>query len=239
MRKVALVTGASRGLGLELARFLAGEGHSVIATARGERDLAAAAAGLAGLEGRVVPLAGDVADAAHRAALVDAARRLGGLDLLVNNASDLGQTPLPPLAEADLDRLRRTLEVNLIAPLALVQAALPLLRERRGLVVDVSSDAALGGYPGWGAYGASKAALDLATRTLAEENRASGVGFVSVDPGDMRTRMHQDAYPGQDIGDRPLPSATLPFWAWLLEREPLEVSGRRYQAQATLWEVAP
>jgi NAD(P)-dependent dehydrogenase (short-subunit alcohol dehydrogenase family) len=142
-----------------------------------------------------------------------------------------------PLNELPLAALRHVFDVNVAAPLALVQAALPLLVNSRGLVVNVSSDAAVGGYPGWGAYGASKAALDLFSKTLAEELRAKGVAVVSVDPGDMRTKMHQDAYPGQDISDRPLPEVTLPFWAWLLGQEPLRASGARYQAQAAVWEV--
>jgi len=124
-----------------------------------------------------------------------------------------------------------------LAPLALVREALPLLARSRGLVVDITSDAAVGGYPGWGVYGASKAALDLVTKTLAAELKEKGVGVVSVDPGDMRTRMHQDAFPGQDISDRPLPDVTLPFWAWLLSQDPIAVSGGRYRAQAAVWEV--
>jgi NAD(P)-dependent dehydrogenase (short-subunit alcohol dehydrogenase family) len=127
--------------------------------------------------------------------------------------------------------------VNTLAPLALVREALPLLARSQGLVVNISSDAALGGYPGWGVYGASKAALDLVSKTLAAENRERGVAVVSVDPGDMRTKMHQDAYPGQDISDRPSPDVTLPFWAWLLSQPPMKVSGMRYQAQASVWEV--
>jgi NAD(P)-dependent dehydrogenase (short-subunit alcohol dehydrogenase family) len=186
---------------------------------------------------RVQAIAGDVIDAPHRERLIEAARATGGLDLLVNNASDLGETPLPPLGSASIPLFRRTLEVNLLAPVALAQLALPLLRARQGLVVNLSSDAAIGGYPGWGTYGASKAALDLVSKTLAEELRSESVAVVSVDPGDMRTRMQQAAYPGVDIGDRPTPDATLPFWAWLLGQDPLRITGQRYQAQATLWEV--
>jgi NAD(P)-dependent dehydrogenase (short-subunit alcohol dehydrogenase family) len=130
------------------------------------------------------------------------------------------------------------LEANLVAPVALVGALLPLLERGRGLVVNVSSDAATGGYPGWGGYGASKAALDLASLTLAGELRPRRVGVVSVDPGDMRTRMHQAAFPGEDISDRPLPEATVPFWAWLLGQDPLAVSGGRFRAQADRWESA-
>jgi NAD(P)-dependent dehydrogenase (short-subunit alcohol dehydrogenase family) len=235
---VAIVTGASRGLGLTLSKFLAGQGFAVVATSRNEPALNAAAVEIRTAGGRVEAVAGDVAEAAHRARVVDAARRMGGLTLLVNNASDLGPTPLPPLADLDAGALRHVFEVNVVAPLALVQAALPLLAASHGTVVNISSDAAIGGYPGWGAYGSSKAALDLVSKTLAEELRAKGVAVVSVDPGDMRTKMHQDAYPGQDISDRPLPIATLPFFAWLFAQDPLRASGRRYQAQSTVWEVA-
>ena len=144
---------------------------------------------------------------------------------------------MPPLAETSRENLLSVLDVNVLAPLALVQEALPLLESSHGLVVNISSDAAIGGYPGWGTYGASKAALDLVSKTLAAELRDRGVAVVSVDPGDMRTAMHQAAYPGQDISDRPLPEVTLPFWAWLLSQPPMAVSGMRYQAQAPVWEV--
>jgi NAD(P)-dependent dehydrogenase (short-subunit alcohol dehydrogenase family) len=237
MSRIAIITGASRGLGAELARFLAQQGYALVLTARGASDLEAAMGSFP--RGSIRAIAGDVTDPRHRETLVAAARDLGGLDLLVNNASDLGERPLPALAKADLARFARTFETNVLAPLALTQAALPLLQERRGLVVNVSSDAALGGYAGWGTYGATKAALDLVSKTMADELKDKDVGVVSVDPGDMRTRMHQDAYPGVDISDRPLPEATLPFWAWLLARTPAEVSGRRYQAQSAVWEVAP
>jgi NAD(P)-dependent dehydrogenase (short-subunit alcohol dehydrogenase family) len=122
--------------------------------------------------------------------------------------------------------------------LGLAQEALPLLRQRAGLIVNISSDAARGGYEGWGAYGATKAALDLVSLTLANELRPAGVSVVAVDPGDMRTQMHQAAFPGEDISDRPLPDVTLPFWAWLLGQPPGSVSGRRYEAQADHWEVS-
>jgi NAD(P)-dependent dehydrogenase (short-subunit alcohol dehydrogenase family) len=234
--KVSLITGASRGLGRVLAGFLAKQGYGLIITARGEAALGAAAEESApGAD--VVSIPGDVRDPDHRRRLIEAAERSGRLDLLVNNASDLGEAPLPPLEKASRDVFRHVLEVNTLAPLALVQEALPLLVRSRGLVVNISSDAAVGGYPGWGIYGASKAALDLVTKTLAAELRERGVAVVSVDPGDMRTRMHQDAYPGQDISDRPLPEVTLPFWAWLLSQDPMRVSGMRFQAQAAVWEV--
>lgn len=235
--RVALITGASKGLGALLAQFLAAQGYHLILTARGAETLEATARQLKQHRGTRVVLAGDVATAAHRNRLVQAAEALGGLDVLINNASDLGITPLPPLAEYPLDAFLHLLDVNVVAPLALTQQALPLLRRRGGLIVDISSDAAVGGYPGWGAYGASKAALDLMAKTAANELLDSGVGVVSVDPGDMRTDMHQAAYPGEDISDRPLPDVTLPFWAWLFGQNPLAVSGGRYQAQGERWEV--
>lgn len=236
-KKLAVITGASRGLGRILAGFLAKQGHVLIITARGEAELRKAAAELASTGSPVVSIPGDVSDAVHRRHILEAAERWGRLDILVNNASELGDSPLPPLDKASPETFRRVLDVNTLAPLALVRGALPLLIRSRGLVVNISSDAAVGGYPGWGVYGASKAALDLLSKTLAAELREEGVAVVSVDPGDMRTKMHQDAYLGQDISDRPLPDVTLPFWAWLLSQDPMKVSGMRYQAQAPLWEV--
>lgn len=235
--RTALITGASRGLGRTLAGFLAAQGYELVITARGENDLAAAARELRRDGARVTALAGDVTDPAHRRALVDATRDLGRLDVLVNNASTLGATPLPPLADYPLDELDAAFRVNVAAPLALVREALPLLAASGGLVVNVSSDAARGGYPGWGGYGLTKAALDLASLTLAHELEERGIGVVAVDPGDLRTRMHQDAFPGEDISDRPLPEVTLPFWAWLLEQPRAAVTGRRYRAQDDRWEV--
>ncbi len=186
----------------------------------------------------VVAIVGDITDAEHRRRLAEAAESFGRLDLLVNNASGLGLSPLPPLAEYPLDAVEEVFRVNIVAPLGLVQTALPLLQKSRGLIVNISSDAAVGGYPGWGAYGASKAALDLISATLANELSDDGVAVVSVDPGDMRTRMHQDAFPGEDISDRPLPDVTLPFWAWLFGQPHALVSGQRFQAQSDRWEVA-
>ena len=238
MGRVAMITGASRGLGAELAGFLARQGYDLVLTARGDDAFQATAGPLKGTGVRVIAMAGDVSDPGHRTRLAEAAGSLDGLDLLVNNASDLGVSPLQSLSEYPLGAVERVMNVNLIAPLGLVQSTLPLLWKRGGLVVNVSSDAAVGGYPGWGAYGASKAALDLASLTLANELRDGGVAVVSVDPGEMRTRMHQDAFPGEDISDRPMPAVTLPFWAWLLGQPRASVSGRRYEAQSELWEVA-
>jgi len=162
---------------------------------------------------------------------------MGGVSLLVNNASDLGETPRPELAQASLDLFRTTLETNLVAPLALIQEALPQLERTRGLIVNITSDASQAGYERWGIYGSSKAALDLVSKTLAIELKPQGISVVSVDPGDMRTQMHQEAYLNEDISDRPLPEVTLPFWAWLIGQDPKRITGMRYQAQGTLWEV--
>lgn len=232
----AVVTGASRGLGRVLATFLAGNGYELVVTARGADELEETATRLESeVDGALVhALAGDVTDPEHRHEVRDLVADLGGLDLLVNNASTLGPSPLPALEEFPLDAFAGIFETNTVAPLAFVQELLPSLRERRGLVVNVTSDAAVEGYPGWGGYGASKAALELVTRTLA--NELDDVGAVAVDPGDMRTEMHQRAYPGEDISDRPTPDVTVPFWGWLLGRDPLEISGRRFRAQAEHWE---
>jgi len=228
--RVGIVTGASRGLGAVIARVLADRGYDVVIGARTPDPLEQVARTIARQGARVFPVAGDVTDAAVRARLVDAAREFGGLDVLVNNASELG--PIGPLMDFDVTRFGRVFPVNAGAPLALIQRAVPLLEERRGLIVNVTSDAARGAYAGWGPYGASKAALELLTRTLAIELRGRDVSAVIVDPGDMRTRMHQDAFPGEDISDRPLPEVTVPFWQWLFDQTPNEVSGERFEAQA-------
>ena len=238
MNRVALITGGSRGLGVTLAAFLAGQDYDLVLTARDTDSLESAARPLEHYGGSVVAIAGDVADPDHRRRLVAAADERGRLDLLINNASDLGPTPLPSLADYPLDGLERVFAVNVLAPLGLVQNALPLLERTGGLVINVSSDAALGGYPGWGGYGASKAALDLISLTLGNELAPRGVAVVSVDPGDMRTRMHQTAFPGEDISDRPLPEVTVPFWGWLLGREHTAINRRRFHAQAESWEAA-
>ena len=155
--------------------------------------------------------------------------RLAAAGARVNNASELG--PIGPLLDFDVPKLGRLFPVNAAAPLWLIQLAAPLLAERRGLVVNITSDAAVAGYPGWGPYGASKAALELISRTLASELADRGIAVVLVDPGDMRTRMHQEAFAGQDISDRPLPEVTAPFWNWLFGRPHSELSGQRLLAQ--------
>lgn len=237
MSQVALITGASKGLGFTLASFLAGQGYDLIITARRANELNSAASKLREVGASVIALAGDVTDAEHRHALITEASKLGRLDLLVNNASALGPSPMPMLSEIALGDLRDVVEANLIAPIALIQDALPLLKESKALVVNITSDAARGGYETWGGYGSSKAALELASLTLANELEDNQVAVVAVDPGDMRTEMAEIAFEG-DVEERPLPEVTLPFWAWLLGQEHGAISGQRYEAQAEQWEVA-
>ncbi len=227
--RIAVVTGGSRGLGLVIARVLGGRGFGVVIGGRDAGVLAAAAHALSRHGPAVVPVAGDITDASVRAALIDAARELGGLDVLVNNASELGA--IGPLPAFDAPRFGRLVAANVSAPMMLTQLAVPLLTERQGLIVNITSDAATAAYPGWGEYGASKAALELLTRTLAAELRDLRVSAVLVDPGDMQTRMQQEAFPGDDITDRPLPEVTMPFWNWLFDREPDAVCGQRFAAQ--------
>ena len=218
---VAVVTGASKGLGLALTRALADRGWSVVVDARDGDTLQRAIAGRPGVT--VVP--GDVTDPAHRAELVAVVERLGRLDLLVNNASTLGASPLPRLDVLPLDTYRQTLEVNVVAPLALVQALLPLLRASDGRIVNITSDAGVEGYETWGGYGSSKAALEQLTAILAAEQPAVRVYW--VDPGDMRTQMHQDAFPGEDISDRPPPEDSVPGLLALIEGD---LPSGRYRA---------
>lgn len=227
--RIALVTGASRGLGLVIARVLGARGYRLVIGGRDPDALAAAASELLLQTPAVVPVAGDITDAQVRGNMIDAARRLGGLDVLVNNASQLGARG--PLMQFDVPRFGQLFPVNVGAPIVLTQMAVPLLAERRGLIVNITSDAATAAYPGWGPYGATKAALELLTRTLASELREQGVSAVLVDPGDMRTRMHQEAFPGEDISDRPLPEVTAPFWNWLFAQDPEAVRGERFAAQ--------
>ncbi|MEU0090480.1 SDR family oxidoreductase [Kribbella sp. NPDC006257] len=225
-RPVALITGASAGLGLALAHGLADRGWALIIDARGADALKDAADALADRTD-VVPLAGDVTDAEHRADLVDAVGELGRLDLLVNNASYLGTSPLRPLDATDLDDLRRVYEVDVVAPIALTQALIPDLTAAAGIVVNISSDAAVEGYEGWGGYGSAKAALDHASRVLAAEHQELAV--YAVDPGDLRTAMHQAAFPGEDISDRPEPATVVPAFLRLLDARP--TSGRYRAAE--------
>ncbi len=238
---IALVTGASRGLGLALATGLAREGYSLIIDARDPAMLADAVASIQTIKkaGRVVGIHGDVTSPAHRDALRAAVDDLGGLDLLVNNAGTLGAAPLPALADYPVGDLRAAFEVNVLAPVALIQLMLPTLRHsaaknRGGAVLNVTSDAAVEAYSGWGGYGAAKAALEQASNVLAAEEPSVRVWW--VDPGDIRTQMHQQAFPGEDISDRPLPAAVVPgFLRLVAERLP---SGR-YRAADLVPVVTP
>ncbi len=204
--KTALITGASRGLGLALARRLAEENWTLIIDARGEDALETARAELLEYT-RVVAIPGDVTDPEHRRALAEAVREAGGLDALVNNASILGPSPQPGLLDYPLDRLEEVYRTNVISPLALVQAVRPYLKPEARLI-SVTSDAAVEPYEGWGGYGSSKAALEQLSAILAAEN--PDLRVYHVDPGDMRTRMHQEAFPDEDISDRPLPEESVP-----------------------------
>jgi NAD(P)-dependent dehydrogenase (short-subunit alcohol dehydrogenase family) len=222
--KKALVTGASRGLGQALAAGLAAAGYALVIDARDGVALARAAALIrdAAPHADITALAGDVTDPAHRAALRATA---GDIDLLVNNAGTLGAAPLPALADYPPDELRAAFEANVIAPIALAQVFLPALRERGGAVLNITSDAAAEPYAGWGGYGAAKAALEQASNVLAAEETAIRVWW--VDPGDLRTDMHQAAFPGEDISDRPLPESVVPAFVRLVEER---LPSGRYRA---------
>jgi len=223
--RTALITGASRGLGLALARKLAERGWALVLNARGETDLEAARAELAE-ETRVVAIPGDVADAEHRRALAKAARTFGGLDALVNNASILGPSPQPGLLDYPLDVLEEVYRTNAVAPLALAQAVRDELKPG-ARILNVTSDAAAEPYKNWGGYGSSKAALEQLSNILAAENPELRV--YRVDPGDMRTRMHQEAFPDEDISDRPLPEESVPGLVELLTGD---LPSGRYEARA-------
>jgi NAD(P)-dependent dehydrogenase (short-subunit alcohol dehydrogenase family) len=200
----ALITGASKGLGRAVTHALAERGWSLIVDARRADELSAATAGLSG----VVAIPGDVTDPAHRENLAAAVRQAGTLDLLVSNASTLGPSPLPQLADYPLAELRAVFETNVVAPLALFQLLAEPLTRAGGTIINVSSDAAVEAYPGWGGYGSAKAALDQLTHVLAEEEPR--LRCYAFDPGDMRTEMHQLAFPGEDISDRPEPHTVVP-----------------------------
>ncbi len=217
--QVGIVTGASRGLGRALTEALVGRGWRIVVDARKAEALRHAW----GSPPHDVVVPGDVADASHRRALVDAAGET--IDLVVNNASTLGPSPLPPLADYPLDELRRVYEVNVVAPLALVQLALPRLAPG-ARILNVTSDAAVEAYEGWGGYGSSKAALEQLTAVLAAEHPELRV--YAVDPGDMRTQMHQDAFPGEDISDRPAPEESVPGLLELIEGD---LPSGRYRAR--------
>ena len=219
--RTAIITGGSRGLGLALARALAQRGWRLVIDARRFSELDEARASLAELT-EVVAVPGDVADSWHRGVLIEAAGER--IDLLVNNASALGPSPLPPLSGYPIDALERVYRVNVVAPLALAQLALARMPAGSG-IVNVTSDAAVEAYEGWGGYGSSKAALEQLSAVLAAE--LPDVRVYAVDPGDMNTRMHQEAFPGEDISDRPPPQDSVPGLLALIEGD---VPSGRYRA---------
>lgn len=223
--RLAIITGASRGLGLALARALAGRGWALVLDARGAEDLQQVEHELSQVT-EVASLAGDIADPVHRGALIGAAGER--IDLLVNNASTLGPSPLPALADVRLRALERVYQVNVLAPLAMVQLALPRIPDG-GAIVNLTSDAAVEAYEGWGGYGSSKAALDQLSVILAAEQPT--IRVYAVDPGDMRTRMHQEAFPGEDISDRPPPEESVPGLLALVEGS---LPSGRYRAKGLL-----
>jgi len=227
--QVALITGASRGLGLEIARAYARRGLRLILTARGPEPLQQAADELAALTD-VLAIAGDVADPHHTERLVRAGLdKYQRIDVLVNNASELGPSPMPELAQLSDKKFEDILRVNVVAPLRLTQLVLPGMRARRtGLIVNVTSDAGVQAYPTWGGYGASKAALEHLSRVLAAELEGSGVRVFVVDPGDMDTAMHRAAEPGVDLSHLPTPDSVAPAFVRLLDEE--AVFGR-FEAQ--------
>lgn len=220
--QTALITGASRGLGEALARRLSADGWELILDARGESDLQAVADSLSG---PVTAIAGDITDPRHRRQLVEAVRTVGGLDAIINNAGVLGPSPQSGLVAYPLDTLEQVLRINTVAPLAIIQSLASHLRDG-ARIINITSDAAVEGYEGWGGYGASKAALEQISNVLAAEHPDWRV--YRVDPGDMNTRMHQEAFPGLDISDRPDPEASVPGIVELLSAE--HASGR-YRAR--------
>ncbi len=228
--RTALITGGSRGLGLALACHLSTGGWQLIIDARGAEALEAAHAMLA-KQTRVIAIAGDVTDSGHRHELVEAARDLGGLDALINSASILGPSPQPELFDYPLEILEQVYRTNVIAPLALIQALRGELKSG-ACIINVTSDAGVEAYEGWGGYGSSKAALEQLSNILAAENPAFHIYW--VDPGDMRTQMHQEAFPGEDISDRPLPEESVPAFVELLRGD--RPSGR-YSARVLLEEL--
>lgn len=229
---VAIVTGASRGFGKAVAAALLERGWVVVTDARRAHELKTTVAELN--SDRLIALSGDITDASHRDSLLAAAIDAGPLRLLVNNASRLGPSPQPVLAEYPPSELWAVYQTNVFAPLALIQAALPALTENAGAVVNVTSDAAVEPYPGWGGYGSSKAALDQLSAVLAAET--PGVRVYAFDPGDMRTEMHQAAFPGEDISDRAEPESVVPALLHLLDAR---LPAGRYRAVELLLSGAP
>lgn len=234
--QIALITGASQGLGLAIAREYARRGIGLVVTARARERLERAAHQLRNFTD-VVAIAGDVADPTHAKTLVDAGLdRFGRIDVLINNASEIGISPMPELQDLRAEDFKRILEVNLVAPLRMVQLVLPEMRSRGdGLIVNVSSDAAVQAYPAWGGYGSSKAGLEHLSRILAAELDGSGIRVYVVDPGDMNTAMHRAAEPGVDLSHLPGPEVVAPAFVRLLElREPFA----RFEAKQLLGVVA-
>jgi NAD(P)-dependent dehydrogenase (short-subunit alcohol dehydrogenase family) len=222
-----LVTGASSGLGLAVAELLARRGAKLVIAARGEAPLREAAARLRE-HTHVLAIAADVSEDAERI-VAEGLSRFGRIDALINNASELGPSPMPALDSLDWESFERILRVNAIAPLHLIQLLLPEMRERgEGTIVNISSDAGVNAYPGWGGYGASKAALEHLSRTLSAELVDTGIRVLVVDPGDMNTTMHQLAEPGVDLSEMPHPRAVAPAIVALLEDD---APAGRYQAQ--------
>jgi NAD(P)-dependent dehydrogenase (short-subunit alcohol dehydrogenase family) len=228
---VALITGASRGLGLEVARLFALRSARLVLVARGETDLRAAAQEL----GRVADVLALTADVSEEAETIAAAAldRFGRVDVLVNNASEIGPSPMPRLDQYPWDALLKVFRVNAVAPLHLIQLLLPQMRSRGdGVIINVTSDAGVQAYPGWGGYGASKAALEHLSRVLAVELEGSGVRVYVVDPGDMDTEMHRLAEPGVDLSHLPGPAVPAPAFARLVEEE--HVPWGRFEAMKML-----
>ena len=225
--KNALITGASRGLGLALARRLAEKGWGLVIDARGKKALDHVQEELS-QKTKVVAIPGDVTAESHRKKLLKAAQELGGLDALVNNASLLGPSPQPPLVHYPLDVLEKVYRANVIAPLAIIQALHPTLR-MDACIINITSDAGVEAYGGWGGYGSSKAALEHLSHILAEENPSLRVYW--VDPGDMRTQMQQEAFPDEDISDRPLPEESVPGLMTVIEGQ---LPSGRYRAHELL-----
>jgi len=231
LTKTAVITGASRGLGLAIARELAANGWQLIVNALGEAALQVAYAELVEKTG-VTAVSGDITDRSHREALAVAARAAGGIDVVINNAGILGPSPQPALLDYALDDLLQVFAVNVIAQLGVLQALRSTLKED-ARIINISSDAAVAAYAGWGGYGASKAAFEQLSAVFAEENPSWRVFW--VDPGDMRTQMHQEAFPGEDISDRPLPEESVPGILQLVEGE---WANGRYQARQLAAELA-
>lgn len=229
--RVALITGASRGLGREIAKLYARAGARLVLVARGEAALREAAEELSGAT-EVLTVVADVGEEAERI-VAAALERFGRVDILVNNASELGPSPMPPLEAYPWDALLRVFRINAVAPLHLIQLVLPQMKARaEGVIVNVTSDAGVQAYPGWGGYGASKAALEHLSRVLAAELEGSGIRMYVVDPGDMNTQMHRDAEPGVDLSHLPGPEVVAPAFVRLVEEERTPFG--RFEAQKML-----